>query len=256
MVNIALEGFVDLGTLLDDADRVSDLIVGVQEVEQLLNLAVIGVLLQHVGLYYRALDTRRLLKLLCKFGIHKGRKQTVDARDAVEYLGVALVGVEEGFDRLDVHKHIKMNRFGGALHIRLNLQLCAEFIAHCLKQRVVTDLYETVSHLKRGENQTVFVHYVRVVADLLHKALGLNVAGAGIVILDELSVRGKMADDVGVGLFGKRGVDYQLFFKNDVTRIADDILKSGKCLFDLLYPLGIDRLFKLSVGKLKLVLRL
>lgn len=107
-----------------------------------------------------------------------------------------------------------MDVFRGAVHVRADLQLGAEFVAHGLKQGIVANFDEVVGHFQRSEHQPVFVQADGVLPVLLHEPVGGHVPGVAVVIVHHGGMAGQVPDHILAGLFGVSHVDDEFFLPN------------------------------------------
>ena len=253
MENVLLQLLVDDGVLLDNLDRVADLVISAQELQKLHHRTVVGILFQQVRLVDRALDPVAHRHFLGKIGIHERAQNAENAADAVEDLAVLLVGIQHRLGVLDVQEHVHVHALGSAVHVGAQLELGAEFVAHRGEQRLVADAHEVVSRFQRREHQAVFIHADVFLAVALHQLRRAHVPGLGVEILDVGGVMRQIAHHVRPGFLRVGHVDDEFVLPDLNTWLGDDVLEALQRVLDGVDPALVHVLDFLAVGKLDLV---
>ena len=119
----------------------------------------------------------------------------------------------------------------------------------------MTDLDELEGMLHGGEHQTVFVKGDGVLTELLHQAVGPDIAGIRLEAVHERGMLSQVADHIGAGLTGVGHIDHQRFFLNDISGRRNDGLEGLQAFFNGIDPVDVNGLLQLTVGKLEFVFR-
>ena len=149
-----------------------------------------------------------------------------------------------------------MDIFSRSGYIRGEFELRAEFVRHRTEECVVTYSYKAICVFNNRYNKPVFVKLHGVLAQLLHKLVGADVARFLVEILYHRgAVLCQMANNGGIALFNVSNVHDEFVLFNNVSRRGYNVLDRRKRRFYGIYPSEIQKLFHSAVGELEFIVR-